>query len=71
MSIISIDKFYLKEVGLNNRIEDQVILLAKLCKNNGLDGVVCATNEIQVLRREIEYFGKAKEKFREELDLIN
>jgi len=51
--LTSLDKFYLKEVGLNNRIEDQVILLAKLCKNNGLDGVVCATNEIQVLRREL------------------
>ena len=51
--LTSLDKFYLKEVGLNNRIEDQVILLAKLCKNNGLDGVVCATNEKQVLRREL------------------
>ena len=43
------------ELAINNSIADQVLLLSKLAKSAGLDGVVCSGVEVDKLRRE---FGK-------------
>ena len=33
--------------------QDQVLLLAQLCQNQGLDGVVCSPNELPTLREHL------------------
>lgn len=43
----------LKQVGINQSTQDQVLLLAKLCQNVGLDGVVCSPNEVPTLRENL------------------
>ena len=49
-SISSNDLF---ELGFTNSIEKQVLLLAKLAKSVGMDGVVCSGMELDLLRREL------------------
>ncbi|WP_455198277.1 orotidine-5'-phosphate decarboxylase [Kaarinaea lacus] len=41
----------LHEVGLTGEPEDNVVRLASLAKDSGLDGVVCSPREVSVLRR--------------------
>ena len=43
----------LKDVGINQSTQEQVLLLAKLCQNVGLDGVVCSPNEVSTLRENL------------------
>ncbi|WP_455217688.1 orotidine-5'-phosphate decarboxylase [Kaarinaea lacus] len=43
----------LHEVGLTGEPEDNVVRLASLAKDSGLDGVVCSPREVAVLRRVI------------------
>jgi orotidine-5'-phosphate decarboxylase len=43
----------LAEVGLDARVEDQVLRLAALAMKSGLDGIVCSPREIEPLRREL------------------
>lgn len=42
----------LEEVGMNGDVAGQVLRLAGLAKDAGLDGVVCSPQEIEALRRE-------------------
>ena len=49
-----LDNKSIKEVGLELNIEDQVLLLADLCKEEGLDGVVCSPNELALLRKNFD-----------------
>ena len=43
----------LLELGITNSIGDQVLLLSKLAKSAGLDGVVCSGMEVGKLRHEL------------------
>lgn len=51
--LTSQDQKTLEQVGFNLNLQDQVIMLAKLCKEKGLDGVVCSPLEISLLRKNI------------------
>jgi len=43
----------LRELGLQCSVEDQVIRLAQLSKDAGLDGVVCSAQEVKILRNQL------------------
>lgn len=47
--LTSLSQNSLKEIGFNN-LEDQVLRLAGLVKNSGLDGVVCAPTDINSIK---------------------
>ena len=51
--LTSLNDKALKEIGLELKTEDQVLLLAKLCETEGLDGVVCSPNELSILREKM------------------
>jgi orotidine-5'-phosphate decarboxylase len=42
----------LREIGISNKVADQVLRLAKLGVEAGIDGVVASSHEIKTLRRE-------------------
>jgi len=52
--LTSLDHKSLKQVGLQLNTEEQVLLLATLCKEERLDGVVCSPNEITLLRKNVD-----------------
>ena len=52
--LTSLNDKALKQIGLRLNTEDQVLLLAKLCQAEGLDGVVCSPNELTTLRKELD-----------------
>ena len=41
----------LNEVGIERRLEDEVVLLAQLCASSGIDGVVASPQEIFLVRQ--------------------
>jgi orotidine-5'-phosphate decarboxylase len=43
----------LPQVGLKGSARDQVLLLARLARSSGLDGVVCSAQEASLIRAEI------------------
>lgn len=43
----------LKEIGMMENVETQVLQLAELARKQGVDGVVCSPQEIEIIRREI------------------
>ncbi len=51
--LTSLDNKSIKQVGLETNIEDQVLLLADLCQEEGLEGVVCSPNELVLLRQNV------------------
>ena len=51
--LTSMEQSDLQEIGLNYNPEDQVLRLAKLTQDCGLDGVVCSAQEAKVLRQEL------------------
>jgi orotidine-5'-phosphate decarboxylase len=48
--LTSMDEATLHEVGVEGKLEDQVLRLASLTQTCGLDGVVCSAQEAPVLR---------------------
>ena len=48
--LTSISSAELSEIGINNELKDQVVQLAKLAYQSGLDGVVCSAEEAKLLR---------------------
>lgn len=43
----------LKEIGMNSDIVRQVLLLAQLAKDSGMDGIVCSPQELELIKKEI------------------
>jgi orotidine-5'-phosphate decarboxylase len=50
--LTSHDKSDLMDIGLEGTVEDNVLRLAKLAKNCGLDGVVCSAQEASLIKSE-------------------
>jgi len=48
--LTSMDQPTLHEIGVDGRLEDQVLRLARLTQDCGLDGVVCSAQEAPALR---------------------
>lgn len=48
--LTSMDELALHEIGVNRKLEDQVLRLASLTQECGLDGVVCSAQEAPMLR---------------------
>lgn len=51
--LTSLDQISIEKIGIKINLKDQVIRLTKMCKEKGLDGVVCSPQEISDLRKEI------------------
>jgi orotidine-5'-phosphate decarboxylase len=51
--LTSMDQQDIAQVGLNGAPGDNVLSLARLAKDSGLDGVVCSPKEVAQLRQEI------------------
>jgi orotidine-5'-phosphate decarboxylase len=43
----------LREIGSATPVSDQVLRLATLARDSGLDGIVCSPHEIEVIKREL------------------
>ena len=48
--LTSLDNDDLDAIGYQNQVSEQVVQLAKLAKENGLDGVVCSPLEIKLIK---------------------
>lgn len=42
----------LRDIGMEDKVNDQVLRLARLAKENRMDGVVCSPQEIDLIKRE-------------------
>ena len=51
--LTSLDDSYIKEMGFSYSLEQQVLNLARSCKEASLDGVVCSPRELPLLRKEL------------------
>lgn len=51
--LTSMDQAALNEVGVSGELQDQVLRLALLTEQSGLDGVVCSAQEAAMLRRKV------------------
>lgn len=49
--LTSMDISDLQEIGVERRVDEQVVALAQLAKQSGLDGVVCSAHEIQAIKK--------------------
>ena len=47
--LTSIDNNDFSSLGIKGKVEDQVVRLAKLAKNTGLDGLVCSAKELKIV----------------------
>jgi orotidine-5'-phosphate decarboxylase len=51
--LTSICGHFLKDLGINRTLPQEVLYLAKMAKRCGLDGVVCAVEEAKAIRRHL------------------
>lgn len=56
--LTSLDKNILSEFGIRRLLTNEVITLATMAKEEGLDGIVCSPQEIQYIRRRKSIFGE-------------
>ena len=42
----------LEEIGIHSEIKKQVLTLAHLAKNSGMDGIVCSPQELELIKKE-------------------
>jgi orotidine-5'-phosphate decarboxylase len=49
--LTSMNQSSLNEIGIETSVENQVLKLAKLTQNSGLQGVVCSAQEAQLLKK--------------------
>ena len=50
--LTSLKEEQLKDIGMDDRVDYQVLRLARLAKENGMDGVVCSPKEIDIIKKE-------------------
>lgn len=51
--LTSLDGSDITEIGMSGEVEENVMRLAKLAFESGMDGVVCSAHEVKTMRREI------------------
>jgi len=51
--LTSMNQNALKEIGVEDELQNQVLRLASLTKQAGLDGVVCSAQEAQMLKKQL------------------
>ena len=51
--LTSMDEIQLKQLGIDKSPQEQVLYLAKLAQQAGLDGVVCSAQEAQLLKSQL------------------
>jgi orotidine-5'-phosphate decarboxylase len=51
--LTSMNQSALKQIGVQDELQNQVLRLAKLTKESGLDGVVCSAQEAEILRKSL------------------
>lgn len=51
--LTSMNQSALKEIGVEDELQNQVLRLASLTKQAGLDGVVCSAQEAQLLKKQL------------------
>lgn len=51
--LTSMNQSALKEIGVEGELQNQVLRLASLTKQAGLDGVVCSAQEAQLLKKQL------------------
>ena len=51
--LTSIDNNDFSSLGIKGKVEDQVVRLAKLAENSGLDGLVCSAKELKIVKRQV------------------
>jgi orotidine-5'-phosphate decarboxylase len=51
--LTSMNQAALKEIGVEDELQNQVLRLASLTKQAGLDGVVCSAQEAQMLKKQL------------------
>jgi len=51
--LTSMDENDLKSIGIDSRVEDEVLRLAELSKKAGLDGVVCSAKEVRLIKENL------------------
>jgi orotidine-5'-phosphate decarboxylase len=53
--LTSMNMYDMNEVGIDGAVQDEVLKLATMAKENGLDGLVCSPLEVYMLKQELGY----------------
>ncbi len=51
--LTSLKEEQLREIGMNDRLFEQVLKLARLARGEGMDGVVCSPQEIGIIKQDL------------------
>ena len=51
--LTSINPHFLKDLGINRSLAQEVLYLARIAKRCGLDGVVCSAQEAKIIRKNL------------------